>query len=257
MNVVPRPLAGASRSRSAHDLVTNGIGRGIVDGRFPVGATLPSDAELMEWFGVSRTALREGLKTLAAKGLIESKTKVGTRVLDPECWNMFDADILGWRLEHGPDRLFLEGLFEIRQALEPLGAAAAALRRTPADLARMTAAWARMREPGHTRDSFTRADLEFHRAVLIASRNPYLQSIGAVIEAALAGAFSLSAPIDSPRRFDQSGRQHRAVLDAIDAKDPVAASHAMSVVILQGAKSAKIEQPKAPSVQIPVTLFGR
>src|SRR3954466_4580188 len=100
--VVFRPHLGtASRSRSAHDLVTHGIGRGIIEGQFAVGTTLPGDADLMERFGVSRTALREGMKTLAAKGLIESKTKVGTRVLGQKSWNMFDADILAWRLQLG------------------------------------------------------------------------------------------------------------------------------------------------------------
>jgi len=121
MNVAPRHLASASPARSAHGLVTHGLGRDIVEGRFAAGTTLPGDAELMERFGVSRTALREGLKTLAAKGLIESKTKVGTRVLPSKHWNMFDGDILSWRLAQGVDRSFLASLFEVRQALEPLG----------------------------------------------------------------------------------------------------------------------------------------
>jgi DNA-binding FadR family transcriptional regulator len=256
MNVAPRHLASASPARSAHGLVTHGLGRDIVEGRFAAGTTLPGDAELMERFGVSRTALREGLKTLAAKGLIESKTKVGTRVLPAKHWNMFDGDILSWRLAQGVDRSFLASLFEIRQALEPLGAAGAALYRTEADIARIEAAWTTMRQPDHTRDSFTDADLQFHRAVLDASANPFLQSMGAVIEAALASAFALSAPIDSLERFELSGHQHRAVLDAIVARDPEAASRAMSVVILQGAKGAKIQHPGAPQIQIALSLFG-
>ena len=236
--------------------MTQGIGRDIVEGRYAAGSTLPGDGELMERFKVSRTALREGLKTLAAKGLIESRTKVGTKVLDPKRWNMFDGDILAWRLARGPDPAFLASLFAIRQALEPLGAAAAALARTDADLAAIESAWTTMRRPDHSRDSFTAADVRFHRAVLDASANPFLQSIGAVIEAALASAFALSAPIDSRERFDLSGRQHRAVLDAIRARDPFAASAAMSTVILQGATGAKVAQSRAPSIDIPVTLFG-
>lgn len=257
MNVAHRPLSTASRPRSAHDLVTHGIGRSIMAGTYRVGSLLPGDADLTERFGVSRTALREGLKTLAAKGLIESKAKVGTRVRDPKCWNMFDADILAWRLERGVDQPFLESLFAIRQALEPLGAAAAALHRTAVDLEHIEAAWLAMRQDDHTRDSFIRADLDFHRAVLDASANPFLQSMGAVIETALAASFSLSAPIDSPDAFELSGRQHRAVLDAIIAKDPEAASQAMSIVILQGAKGAKVHRSGAPSVAIPIAFFGR
>lgn len=256
MNMVQRRLAAGARSRSAHDVVVNGIGLGIVEGRFPVGHTLPGDADLMERFSVSRTALREGLKTLAAKGMIESKTKVGTRVLEEKSWNLFDSDILAWRLQQGVDRPFLESLFEIRQALEPLGAASAALYRTDEDVERVTRAWEDMRRPNHTRESFTRADVAFHRAVLDASANPFLQSMGAVIETALGVSFALSTPIDRPDRFELSGRQHRAVLDAIVRRDPQAASRAMSACIIQGAKGAEIHRARASSVDITVKLFG-
>jgi DNA-binding FadR family transcriptional regulator len=257
MNMYQPHLRGSTTSRSAHDLVTHGIGRSIVEGQFATGSTLPGDADLMERFGVSRTALREALKTLAAKGLIESKTKVGTRVLGEKNWNMFDADILTWRLQRGVDRTFLESLFEIRQALEPLGAASAALNRTDDDLRRMEAAWDAMRQPHHTHDSFTLADLAFHRAVLDASANPFLQSMGAVIEAALATAFTISSPIEDPERFELSGCQHRAVFDAIADRDPQEASRTMSDVILQGAKVAEIHRSCAPSVGITIKLFGK
>src|SRR5688572_29947803 len=158
-----------SRVRSAHDLVTHGIGRDIVDGNLAIGATLPGDAELMERFGVSRTALREALKTLAAKGLIESKTKVGTKVLDRNNWNMFDADILDWHLEVGVDDRFLGWLFEIRQMLEPLACATAAVRRTPEQLKEMHRALQAMYHCETSRQGFTKADLAFHQAILEAS----------------------------------------------------------------------------------------
>jgi DNA-binding FadR family transcriptional regulator len=169
---------------------------------------------------------------------------------------MFDADILTWCLQRGVDRSFLESLFEIRQALEPLGAASAALFRTDEDLRRMEAAWKTMRLTDHTRDSFTLADLAFHRAVLDASANPFLQSMGSVIEAALATAFTISSPVDDAGRFELSGRQHRAVLDAIRHRDPQEASRRMSEVILQGAKVAEIHRSRAPSVGITIKLFG-
>jgi DNA-binding FadR family transcriptional regulator len=245
----------ASRPRAAHDLVINGIGRRIVGGQFASGSTLPGDAELMDQFGVSRTALREGLKTLAAKGLIESKPKVGTWVLDAKNWNMFDADVLSWRLQRSVDRPFLESLFEIRQALEPLAAGSAALSRTDRDLEHIETAWEAMRFSDHTRESFTLADLEFHRTVLEASGNPFLQSMGSVIEAALATSFSLSAPIESAERFEQTGRQHRAVLDAIARRDSDGATQAMSAVILQGAKGAGIYRGGAPKVAVTIELF--
>lgn len=234
------PLRGAARPRSAHDLVAHAIGRSILEGEFAVGSTLPGDADLMERFGVSRTALREALKTLAAKGLIESKTKVGTRVLGEKRWNMFDPDVLTWRMQLGVDRDFLARLFEIRQALEPLAAAAAARYRTRDDLQALRAALDEMSCLPITTADFTEADLAFHRTILDASANPFLRSIGSVIEAALAISFTISSPADEPERVRVSSRQHRAILDAIAAADAQAAGDAMTVVILQGAESAGI-----------------
>ena len=75
-----RSLSGRPAARNYHTYVINEIGLGIVSGRFPVGSILPTDAEMMESFGVSRTVLREALKTLEAKGLVEARPKVGTRV---------------------------------------------------------------------------------------------------------------------------------------------------------------------------------
>lgn len=231
-----------SRVRSAHGLVTRSIGINILEGTYPAGATLPGDAALMSRFGVSRTALREGLKTLAAKGLIASRTKVGTRVLDESRWNMFDADILTWRLQLGIDLTFLGRLFEIRLSLEPVAAALAASRRSDVDLERLDAALAGMHRPDHDRESFTEHDLNFHRAVLDASQNPFMQSIGAVIEAALAASFTLSSPVENPSRLRQSCEQHAAIHDAIAQCDAGKAAEAMSIVILQGAQDAGLQE---------------
>ncbi|MCB8820840.1 FadR/GntR family transcriptional regulator [Microvirga rosea] len=223
------------RTRSAHDLVAHGIGHSIMQGRYPVGSTLPGDAELMEFFGVSRTALREALKTLAAKGLIESKTKVGTRVLGRENWNMFDADILEWHLQLGVDARFLGWLFEIRQSLEPLACATAALRRSPKQLEHMRDALEGMGRCRNDRQGFTRSDLDFHQAILEASGNPFLQSIGSVIGAALATSFDVSSPVSSEDRFAVVMKLHRAVFEAIERQDAAGAGHAMSTLIVQTA----------------------
>lgn len=246
----------SSDARSAHDLVAHGIGRGILEGEFAVGSTLPGDGELMERFGVSRTALREAMKTLAAKGLIESKTKVGTRVLGSKSWNMFDADILAWRLQLGVDGTFLASLFEIRQALEPVAAAAAARYRSDEDIGHIRTAWEAMRCADGTRDGFTAADLAFHRAILDASANPFLRAIGSVIEAALALSFTVSSPVDDPTRLAESAREHGAVLEAIVARQPQAACDAMSAVILQGVESARINHRGATSVDVTVKLIA-
>ena len=107
-----------------------------------------------------------------------------------------------------------------------------------------------------TREGFTGADLAFHRAILDASANPFLQSIGSVIEAALATSFTISSPVDEPDRLIQSSQQHQDVMDAIVAREPQAASAAMTVVILQGATSARLDYRKAPAVDIQVRLIA-
>lgn len=100
--------------RSAHALVTRSIGVDILSGRLTPGSALPAEDELLRRFRISRTALREALKTLAAKGMIQSKTRVGTSVLPASHWNMFDPDLMAWRLEAGVDIGFMRHLFEIR-----------------------------------------------------------------------------------------------------------------------------------------------
>lgn len=245
------------RTRSAHDLVTHGIGQSIMQGRFPVGSILPGDAELMELFGVSRTALREALKTLAAKGLIESKTKVGTKVRDRNSWNMFDADILEWHLELGVDAQFLGWLFEIRQTLEPLACATAAMRRTPEQLEAMDRALLAMYQCEKSRQGFTKADLAFHQAILEASGNPFLQSIGSVIGAALAASFSISSPVSSDDQFKRVMRQHQAVFDAIKEGNSADASDAMSALILQAAERVRIKRAENSLATIQIHLFSK
>ena len=252
LNDVQRP----ARARSAHDLVAHGIGQNIMQGRFPIGSTLPGDAELMELFGVSRTALREALKTLAAKGLIESKTKVGTKVLDRNNWNMFDADIIEWHLEMGVDARFLGWLFEIRQMLEPLACATAAVRRTPEQLEKMHRGLQAMYQCESSRQGFTKADLAFHQAILEASGNPFLQSIGSVIGAALATSFTISSPVSSDDRFREVMQQHQAVYDGIAQHDPVAASEAMSHLILQAAERVQIKHVESSLATVQIHAFS-
>src|SRR5262245_13760610 len=110
-------LERAEATRSAHGMVTQALGIDILGGRLPPGETLPTEDELLRRFRVSRTALREALKTLAAKGMILPKTRVGTRVLPQSHWHMFDPDIIAWRLQAGMDSGFMRHLFEIRFAI--------------------------------------------------------------------------------------------------------------------------------------------
>jgi DNA-binding FadR family transcriptional regulator len=225
------------RSRTAHDSVVQGIGREIVSGRFAPGDLLPGKDELSERFGVSHTSVREALQTLSAKGLIAAKTKVGTWVLPGQHWNMFDSDVLAWRLAKGADRQFVARLFEVRQAFEPVAAALAARRRSDADLHELRLHLATMASSSGNKQRFTEADVAFHLRVLDASGNPLMRSIGALIAAALGAAFELSAPTDNPALERNAHRQHSDIVDALAKKDAQHASEAMMRVIRQGWKT--------------------
>lgn len=242
--------------RSAHSLITRSIGTSILRGDYAAGSLLPSEGELLERFAVSRTALREALKTLTAKGLVVSKTKVGTRVLAENNWNMFDSDILAWRLELGMDRRFLGSLFEIRQALEPCAAALAATRRSEADLERLRASLDRMDAARYDLERFTAADLDFHLGIIEAAGNGFMQSIESLISTALTSAFTLSSPVDRPDDHERSVRQHRAVFDAIAGRNPQAAGDAMCAVISQGARSAGVLDDEKTIARLDLRAYG-
>lgn len=230
----PLVIIPARRAHSNHAEITRTLGIAIIAGRYPEGAKLPGDAELTVAFGVSRPVLREAVKTLVAKGLLSTKAKVGTVVRERAAWNMFDPDVLAWHLDAGIDKRFLADLAEIRLAVEPRAAALAAARRSSADIATMRAVIARMgSDTGGRTDDFADADLALHLAIANASGNPFMRSIGAVIEAALRASFVLSAPADE-QAFRASVEAHGRIVEAIAAGDANAAAEAMRTVIFNG-----------------------
>jgi DNA-binding FadR family transcriptional regulator len=194
---------------------------------------MPTPEELYEQFGVSRVLLREVTKTLAAKGMIAAKTRVGTLVLPPENWNWFDPEVLSWRAQLGLDLGFVGELTELRRSVEPMAAALAAKRHSPGQMAQIRTALAQMSAAGADRRAFAQADLSFHVAVAAASGNSLFRSIASVVETALTAYFSLSTPID----LSEMGKivtRHAKIADAIESGDSEAASVAMIGVIDEG-----------------------
>ena len=222
------------KRRSAHDLAVESLGRRIVSGEYPAGALLPPSDDLARQLGLSRPTLREALQTLAAKGLVVARAKVGTRVRDQSAWNMFDADILGWRQATGLAEASLAALYEIRQSLEPAAAAFAAERRSEEDVARLQALGEKLRLDSGAVADFVAADVAFHRLVLDMSANPFMRSIGALIGSALSASFTLSAPTEGEAESAEVQRQHLDVVEAIRCRDPQRASDAMTKVIAKG-----------------------
>ena len=233
------------RSRTAR--VVGEIGRRIVSGRFPENGLLPGDAALETEFRVSRTVLREAIKTLAGKGLVQSKARIGTRVRDRADWNLFDHDVLIWHAESGFDDAFLRALGEMRLALEPEAAALAAARRTDEQLRQLSAQVDAMGAPGVSRRDFVLADLAFHLVVAVMAANPFLRSISTLIEVALVASLTRSSPLDDPKDVRKVVAEHRAIADAIGRRDASAARSTMRIVILEGIRRAAVpEQGQSP-----------
>jgi DNA-binding FadR family transcriptional regulator len=226
-------IAGRPPGRNLHSQVLWQLGVAIVGGTYREGAILPSDADLLQSFSVSRTVLREALKTLAAKGMIEARARVGTRVLPRRRWNLFDADVLAWHFETGPDLDFLRSLSEVRVGIELESAALAAMRRSPAQAQALLDCANRMGEAA-TAEDFARTDLEFHRTVAEASGNPFMASISALVELALTAVFTISSPVQDERALKATVEAHNRIARAIDHGDAEEARLAMRAVITEG-----------------------
>jgi len=227
--------------RSLHGHVVQELGRRIVGGELRPGDLLPREELLAGQMEVSRTALREAMKVLSAKGLVESRTKVGTRVREPRHWHQLDADVLSWRCALMPTDDFVQKLAEMREIIEPSAAAAAARRCSAAQLARLDAAYAAM-DAAQTLDDWARADLDFHEALLSATNNELMISLFSVIETALGTFFVMSAR--TVKNFKYSLPHHRKVLDAVRRRQPEAARRAMQRMIADSSGSmGKARQP--------------
>ncbi len=197
-----------------HQRIARDLGERIAAGDPVPGKVLPTEAELCARLAVSRSALREGFRLLAGKGLIASKRKVGTVVRPRTEWNMFDPDVLAWHLAAAPTDGFVTDLFEVRRIIEPWAAALAAQRAEAPTIARIAVAYEDMvRFQGRAED-LLEADLRFHETILEATGNAFLISFGALIESGLRASFKLSWS-GSAHTPEYSLRRHRRVWETI------------------------------------------
>ncbi len=226
-----RSLSGRPAARNFHTFVINEIGLGIVTGRFPIGSILASDAAMMEEYGVSRTVLREALKTLEAKGMIEARPKVGTRVSPSSRWNFFDPQVLSWHFHARPDQRFYESLFDVRRALEMRAVSVASERRTAENVRQMKYWLHQMDISEGNLEAHGLSGLEIHRAVAESSGNILLRSVTGIVELTLALALkSLSGPAASAYRRT-SLDAHTDMLIAIEKGVPADAQAALERII--------------------------
>ena len=233
MTLVTVGGAGAERASNHTAFVVDQIGRAIVAGEYPAETMIPLDPDLCEMFGVSRTVVREAKKTLIAKGMIQSKAKVGTHVRKPDDWNMFDEDVLRWHATMRNPTRFYEELYEIRMIFEPAAAAQAAGRVNQLDLDVLHALCDRL-AAADNRTDFAVADYEFHKQVLRLSGNRFLQSLGELVQTALYSLFMAEHVGDFADRRETVAQRHRAIVTAIASGAPQEARNAMSRVIDDG-----------------------
>ena len=190
------------------------LGRRIVAGDFEAGKTLPTESELSTQFNVSRTALREAVKVLTAKGLMESRPRTGTRVRPRSDWHLVDPDVIAWHCMDTPSADFLCDLFEIRLIVEPNAAALAAERRTEEDIREIERGLAEMSHAHGNGGDMVAPNVRFHMAILEAAANPFLGTLATL----MAPAFSQMVRIvweSDPASFSPSA--HQSVLDAVIA----------------------------------------
>jgi GntR family transcriptional regulator, galactonate operon transcriptional repressor len=232
-------------SKPLHGQVAHDIGRQICSGSVAEGAVLPRESELSSRYGVSRQAIREALKVLAAKGLVKSRRRAGTYVTPRTDWNLLDPDVLAWhdRLSIVPS--FFADLAELRRLIEPAAAEFAAERASPQQLERIgeaLAALMRMAEVGDI-EAYNAADAEFHKAVFAASGNALIDRLSTILGPLLEVTFKVQSQANPGF---QGAAVHGPVFEAIAARAPARARKAMEGVLdVAAAELARAEARNA------------
>ena len=226
-----RALSGRQTARNYHSYVIAEVGLGIASGRFAVGTILPNDAEMMDRYGVSRTVLREALKTLEAKGLVEARAKVGTRVLSRSRWNLFDRQVLAWIQEAGPDTAFLASFVELRETIEMQTATLAATRRT-AEQVRMLHYWLNQRQAmAALSEPFALAEFEFHRTLCEASQNPFLRAASPLVEFGVVQSTLARIKAGVKDFCAEKSSHYKELADGVTNGDADAARYTMAAIL--------------------------
>jgi DNA-binding FadR family transcriptional regulator len=218
-------------SAALHGRVAHDIGRQIVSGAIAEGEFLPREAELSERFDVSRQAVREGLKVLAAKGLVGSRRRAGTYVLPRSNWNLLDPDVLAWHSPAELDPAFINDLVELRRVIEPAAVEMAATRADPDGIAGIARALGRMQEGVHDVAIYSTADAEFHMAIFAASGNALVERLSHILGPLLATSIQAQGRFGIDRR--ESAAMHAHVYEAIVARDVAGAKAALHTVLSQ------------------------
>lgn len=218
-------------SETLHSRVTRSLAQRVIRAdRISKPFDFPAEGELCELLGVSRTIVREALKVLADKGMVEIRPRSGVRSSPRTHWRQLDPDILVWRAAENPDHDFLRDLCEVRLALEPTAAGFAALRATDEDRAEMLSALEqRIAAKSRELEEIVDLDLQLHSAIVKASRNPFFMYLSTAIREPFRLALACTMQIPTVRNLDLSA--HRQLVKAVERHDPVAARSAADKIV--------------------------
>lgn len=227
--LAPASAKGRGSGRRLRGAIAHYLGTAIVSGQIEPGARLTGEVENAEALNVSRSAYREAVQVLTAKGLVASKPKDGTRVLPRSNWNLLDPMVLAWAFAGEPDPDFVRDLFELRALVEPAVARLAAERRDRNDIRQMKKALSVMRRHTLATEAGRAADREFHDALLRAAHNEVMMSLAA----------SISSAVNWTTIYKQRSRvlprdpvpDHVRVFDAIVEGDAEGAAQAMQALV--------------------------
>ena len=224
-------------------MTLDALGCSIVTGRYHA-RPFPTEAEIAKAHGVSRSVTREAVKMLTAKGLVSARPRHGTVVAPPSSWNLLDPDVLRWTLERKFSIDLLRHFNELRIAIEPEAAALAARHHDPDDCQRIRDALRRMTVAENGGDDPLEADIDFHVAVLRASKNPFYLQFRSMVATALQTSIRFTNRIKGRAA---SVADPAAVADAIERRDSDAARAAMAGII--GEVLALIEESNGSSAE--------
>jgi len=211
--------------------VLDELGRSLVTGERPPGTVLRIE-DLQAEYGVSRTVVRDALRSLESMNLVRSRRRVGITVQPVHAWNVFAPDVVRWRLMHDGEEQ-MRSFVTLRLAIEPVAASLAASSAPPevggrlVELAETMATHAQARDL----DAFLLADLDFHRAILSSCGNEMFAALSDVTAEALRARHDKH--LMPPRPLDVPVLLHRLVAVAIRDRDPVTAESAMRQIVAE------------------------
>lgn len=206
----------STSTRSLHIQVARSIARRILSGELPQGSIAPNEMTLCEQFGVSRTALREAMKLLTSKGLLESRPKIGTKIVTRDRWNFLDPQLIEWMDGLSDPEEFCSQFLGLRRAVEPEACALAAVHATAEQRIELSEIFQKMVKvtQNFDQETWTKVDLSFHQLIFNSTNNDFYLPFGNILS-----TMFKTFIIHSSKNGDVCLDEHRHIYEAIMAGD--------------------------------------